>query len=127
VDDCSQDRTFDIASTCNDNRVIALKNPVNQGVGGATITGYKKALELDTDIVVKMDGDGQMPSEYLPQLLDAIIENGYTYSKGNRFMHGEALSSMPRHRLFGNIVLTFMNKLASGNGTSLTRKRVHRD
>jgi glycosyltransferase involved in cell wall biosynthesis len=114
VDDCSQDRTFDIASTCNDNRVIALKTSVNQGVGGATIAGYKKALELDGDIVVKMDGDGQMPPEYLPQLLDAIIEEDYAYSKGNRFMHGEALSSMPKHRLFGNIVLTFMNKLASG-------------
>jgi len=114
VDDCSKDRTFDIVSTCDDSRVIALKTPENQGVGGATIAGYKKAMELDTDIVVKMDGDGQMPAEYLPQLLDAVMEDGYTYAKGNRFMHGEALSSMPRHRLFGNIVLTFMNKLASG-------------
>jgi glycosyltransferase involved in cell wall biosynthesis len=114
VDDCSRDRTFDIASACNDGRVIALKNPVNLGVGGATITGYKKALEMKTDVVVKMDGDGQMPPEYLSQLLDAIIEDGYMYSKGNRFMHGEALASMPKHRLFGNIVLTFMNKLASG-------------
>jgi glycosyltransferase involved in cell wall biosynthesis len=115
VDDCSQDRTFDMVGKCNDNRVIALKTHVNQGVGGATVVGYKKALELDTDIVVKMDGDGQMPSGYLPQLLDAIIEDGYAYSKGNRFLHSEALSSMPKHRLFGNIVLTFMNKLASGH------------
>jgi glycosyltransferase involved in cell wall biosynthesis len=115
VDDCSKDNTFNIAGKCNDNRVIVLKTPENLGVGGATVTGYKKALELDSDIVVKMDGDGQMLPEYMPQLLDAIIENGYTYSKGNRFIHAESLASMPKHRLFGNILLTFMNKLASGH------------
>jgi glycosyltransferase involved in cell wall biosynthesis len=115
VDDCSTDTTFDKISTCPDGRVIALKTPENQGVGGATVIGYKKALELESDIVVKIDGDGQMPAEYMPLLLDAIIEKGYDYSKGNRFLHGEALSSMPRHRLIGNIVLTFMSKLASGN------------
>lgn len=114
VDDCSKDNTFNIAGKCKDNRVMVLKTPENSGVGGATVTGYKKALELDSDIVVKIDGDGQMLPEYMPQLLDAIIEDGYTYSKGNRFIHGESLAVMPQHRLFGNVILTFMNKLASG-------------
>jgi glycosyltransferase involved in cell wall biosynthesis len=114
VDDCSQDNTFDIVSKSNDNRVSVIKTPKNQGVGGATVTGYKKALELESDIVVKMDGDGQMPSEYMAQLLEAITEEDYTYAKGNRFLKGESLDAMPRHRLFGNIILTFMNKLASG-------------
>lgn len=114
VDDCSQDNTYDVAYRINDNRVIVLKTPENQGVGGATVTGYKKALELKSDIVVKMDGDGQMSSEHLPQLLDVIIEDGYEYAKGNRFLKAESLETMPRHRLFGNIILTFMNKLASG-------------
>jgi glycosyltransferase involved in cell wall biosynthesis len=114
VDDCSKDNTFKIASKSNDRRVIVLQTPENQGVGGATITGYKKALELNSDIVLKMDGDGQMSSEYLPPLLDALIEEGCAYAKGNRFLKSESLVTMPRHRLFGNFVLTFMNKLASG-------------
>jgi glycosyltransferase involved in cell wall biosynthesis len=114
VDDCSKDNTFNSAARCDDQRVMVLKTTQNLGVGGATLTGYKKALELDSDIVVKMDGDGQMPPEYLPQLLDAIVEHGYSYAKGNRFIHAESLSVMPKHRLFGNILLTFMNKLASG-------------
>lgn len=114
VDDCSQDNTYDTALSCGDNRVVALKTPKNSGVGGATIMGYRKSMELESDIIVKMDGDGQMDPDYLATLLDALIEQGYDYAKGNRFLVGESLSFMPRHRIFGNVVLTFMTKLASG-------------
>jgi glycosyltransferase involved in cell wall biosynthesis len=114
VDDCSQDGTAEAALASGDARVIILRTPSNQGVGGAMVLGFRKAVELGSEIVVKMDGDGQMPAEYLPSLLDAITDQGYDYAKGNRFLAGEALSLMPRHRIFGNIVLTFMTKLASG-------------
>jgi glycosyltransferase involved in cell wall biosynthesis len=114
VDDCSQDDTFEIASRLKDDRVVALKTASNQGVGGAVILGYSKGLEMNSDILVKMDGDGQMDPAYLSSLLDCLIEHNYDYAKGNRFLAGESLSFMPKHRLFGNIVLTFMTKLASG-------------
>ena len=114
VDDCSQDDTSQVALACADPRVMVLQTPDNQGVGGATVFGYRRALELGSDVVVKMDGDGQMAPEYLPFLLDAIVEQDYDYAKGNRFLAGESLAFMPRHRLLGNIVLTFMTKLASG-------------
>jgi glycosyltransferase involved in cell wall biosynthesis len=114
VDDCSTDETASVVTGIADPRVTDLRTPVNLGVGGATMLGYAKALELDCDIVVKMDGDGQMPPEHLPLLLDAIVDRAYDYAKGNRFLAGELLHVMPRHRIFGNIVLTFLNKLASG-------------
>src|SRR5947207_14778593 len=114
VDDCSQDDTFQVAAACGDPRLIVLQTPANQGVGGATVLGYRKSLELGCDVIVKMDGDGQMPPEYLSSLLDAILKQGYDYAKGNRFLASESLAFMPRHRLLGNIVLTFMTKLASG-------------
>jgi glycosyltransferase involved in cell wall biosynthesis len=114
VDDCSADETSAVALATKDQRLIMLKMPSNQGVGGATLEGYRKALEIESDIVVKMDGDGQMASEYLLALLDTLIEQGYDYAKGNRFLAAESLAFMPRHRLFGNVVLTFMTKLASG-------------
>lgn len=113
VDDCSQDGTLQVAASFNDARVHVLKTPHNQGVGGAMVTGYRRVLAGDSQIVVKMDGDDQMDPDYLPHLLDAIIEQDYDYAKGNRFVSGN-LAVMPKHRLFGNMVLTFLTKLASG-------------
>ena len=113
VDDCSTDGTAAVIQSLDDDRLVALRTENNQGVGGATVLGYVKASELECDIIVKMDGDGQMSAEHLTRLLDAIV-SGYDYAKGNRFLAGASLASMPRHRLFGNIILTFLNKLASG-------------
>jgi glycosyltransferase involved in cell wall biosynthesis len=114
VDDCSTDDTANAARTCNDDRLTVLSTTQNQGVGGAMTVGYRRAEDLASDIVVKMDGDGQMSPEHLPALLDPLIDDGYDYTKGNRFLAGESLALMPRHRLYGNVVLTFMTKLASG-------------
>lgn len=114
VDDCSDDGTSEAASACKDSRVTILRTPSNQGVGGAVILGYRKAVELGGEIIVKMDGDGQMPPEFLSSLLDAIIDRNYDYAKGNRFLAAESLAQMPKRRLVGNIVLTFLTKLASG-------------
>src|SRR5215813_9482226 len=114
VDDCSDDDTSDQARGAQDHRVTVLATPVQSGVGGAMVLGYRRAIELGADVVVKMDGDGQMPPEFLPALLDTITEQGYDYAKGNRFLAGESIKAMPAHRILGNIVLTFMTKLASG-------------
>jgi glycosyltransferase involved in cell wall biosynthesis len=114
VDDCSTDDTFAAINATNHSRVLALRTPQNLGVGGATMLGYEKALELSSDIMVKIDGDGQMQPQYVHLLLDALIEDSYDYAKGNRFLASGSLRQMPRHRLFGNIILTFANKLASG-------------
>ena len=114
VDDCSKDNTYEAAAACADSRVVAVRLEENQGVGGAMVAGYRRAMELGADIVVKMDADGQMIPDYLPRLLDALIEGGYDYAKGNRFLASESLGQMPKLRLFGNIALTFLTKLASG-------------
>lgn len=114
VDDCSNDDTMAVATGIGDARVVALRAPENQGVGGAMVIGYRHALELGSDLIVKMDADAQMLPEYLSHLLDALVDDGYDYAKGNRFLAGSSLVFMPKHRLFGNIVLTFLTKLASG-------------
>jgi glycosyltransferase involved in cell wall biosynthesis len=114
VDDCSSDNTSAIITSSPDPRVVGLSTDRNRGVGGATLLGYTKALELDCHIAVKMDGDGQMSPDHLHLLLDALVDQNYDYAKGNRFLAGESLHLMPRHRLVGNIVLTFVNKMASG-------------
>jgi glycosyltransferase involved in cell wall biosynthesis len=87
---------------------------VNQGVGGAMQTGFRKALELGLDVVVKMDGDDQMDPAELPRLIEPLLEGVADVTKGNRYEHVAALKSMPAIRIFGNAGLTFLVKLASG-------------
>jgi glycosyltransferase involved in cell wall biosynthesis len=114
VDDCSKDGTYNAVSNALDGRTQLLSSSQNQGVGGATVLGYKKALDCGADILVKMDADGQMRPEYLEKLITPLIDDGYSYAKGNRFLVPEFLPEMPKHRLLGNVILTFMTKLASG-------------
>ncbi len=114
IDDASSDDTYKLALNSNDQRVIVTKHENNQGVGGAIITGHKKAIELGYDISVVMAGDAQMDPKYLPKLLDPLINGGYHYTKGNRFMGKNSLKGMPKLRIIGNMLLTFLTKLSSG-------------
>jgi glycosyltransferase involved in cell wall biosynthesis len=114
VDDCGSDGTGQLLSQVTDPRVVVLKHECNQGVGGAMVAGFKMALEFGADLIVKMDGDGQMDPLYVPALLDPLIDDSYAYAKGNRFLDNVKLRDMPTHRLLGNYGLTFLTKLASG-------------
>lgn len=114
IDDASKDGTKEVVKSIQDERIILIEHSTNQGVGGAIISGHKKGLELNADINVIIAGDAQMDPRYLPLLLDSIIEENYAYVKGNRFLHPGYLKGMPKIRIFGNVVLTFLNKLASG-------------
>ena len=113
IDDNSSDATREVALATKDPRLILANTTQQEGVGGAVVLGYRKSAGLG-DIIVKMDGDGQMAPESLPSLLDALTDQGYDYAKGNRFLAGDSLAQMPKHRIFGNVALTFMTKLASG-------------
>lgn len=95
-------------------RVAVLFHEGNQGVGGAVITGYRRALLDGYDIVVKMDGDNQMDPAYLPALIAPLLAGTADYTKGNRFFELYSLTGMPLTRLIGNAGLSFVNKLASG-------------
>lgn len=97
-----------------DNRITVIRHSRNKGVGGAMITGYRAALETNAQIVVKMDGDGQMDPNYLGALIRPLLDGTADYAKGNRFRDFDALKQMPRIRLFGNSTLSFLVKAASG-------------
>jgi len=114
VDDHSPDGTGDTARAVNDSRVEVIRHEENQGVGGAIVTGHRRAMELGADVDVVMAGDGQMDPAYLPALLDPIVDEGYGFTKANRFFSTESFRGMPKHRVFGNIILSFFTKLASG-------------
>ncbi|WP_439800451.1 glycosyltransferase family 2 protein [Pseudomonas savastanoi] len=88
--------------------------PENQGVGGAVMTGYKAAIEENMDVIVKIDGDGQMDPALIMNFINPILAGEADYTKGNRFFDLEEIRAMPRIRLFGNAVLSFMTKFSSG-------------
>ncbi len=114
VNDCSPDYTAELVRTCTDPRVHLVSHEKNQGVGGAVITGYSKAVELGAKIIVKMDSDDQMDPDYLIPLIAPILMNQADYTKGNRFLHADELKSMPPLRRIGNAGLSFLTKAASG-------------
>ena len=116
VDDASPDKTFDIIQKAakKNQRIILIRHEKNQGVGGAMVTGFQKALELDPDIVVKIDGDGQMDMSHLPDLLGPLLHKQADYTKGNRFRDFQALQKMPLIRRIGNMGLGFLSKAATG-------------
>ena len=136
VDDaCPEKSGSHVEATCKDPRVKVLFHTANQGVGGAVMTGYEAALATDAEIVVKVDGDGQMDLNQLPRLVAPILQGKADYAKGNRFNSVEALEAMPRIRIFGNAVLSFLNKFATGywritdptNGYTAIHSQVLRD
>jgi glycosyltransferase involved in cell wall biosynthesis len=117
VDDCSPDNTAQVISAMADSRIVLVRHEVNQGVGGAMVTGYRTALDLGAEIVVKMDGDDQMDPACLPDLIGPLLERKADYAKGNRWGHSECLASMPPARRWGNLGLSFLAKFASGYWT----------
>lgn len=115
VDDGSSDGTAEVAQSVADERVRVLRRTVPpHGVGAATKTGFRAALEEGAELLVKLDGDGQMDPARIELLLQPLARDGYEYAKANRFLHSEALRAMPTARLLGNLALTFLTKLASG-------------
>jgi dolichol-phosphate mannosyltransferase len=115
VDDaCPEQTAALVRKECADVRVKVLTHAENQGVGGAMITGYRAALADGADVVVKIDGDGQMDPALIPRFIRPIMNGDADYTKGNRFYDLEFLRAMPRARLFGNAVLSFVNKISSG-------------
>ena len=115
VDDCCPQESGAWAQKqCNDKRVRYIHNEFNLGVGGAVINGYYAAVREGADVVVKIDGDGQMNSELIPQFVNPIIKGDADYTKGNRFYDLSSLEGMPPIRVFGNAILSFMTKFSAG-------------
>jgi hypothetical protein len=115
VDDaCPEQSGSLVQENTKDPRVEVIFHSRNMGVGGAVKTGYQRAIDLNSQIIVKMDGDGQMDSARIQNLSDPILSGIADYTKGNRFFNVEAVRKMPKIRIIGNLGLSFLTKLSSG-------------
>ena len=115
VDDACPDRSGDrVGAAAHDERVRVLRHQRNEGVGGATITGLRQALADGAEILVKLDGDGQMDPAQIPHLIAPILAGHADVAKGNRFWNLESVAAMPFVRLLGNAALSFVTKFSTG-------------
>ncbi|MEW9625032.1 glycosyltransferase family 2 protein [Rhodanobacter geophilus] len=115
VDDKCPDQSGRLVTReCKDQRVVVVYNENNLGVGGAVMAGYRCALKDGAEVIVKIDGDGQMDPSMLLRFTSPILKGLADYTKGNRFYDLTQITQMPKVRLFGNAVLSFMAKFSTG-------------
>lgn len=110
VDDCSTDNTIEVAKKIGVHHIVPHIN--NTGYGGNQKSCYKKAMELNADIVVMLHPDYQ----YTPMLITAmvsIIGNGlYPVVFGSRILGKGALKGgMPMYKFIANRFLTLSQNI----------------
>ena len=113
-DSCPENSGAFVKEHTTDPRVKVIFHEKNKGVGGAVLSGYKQAMADGAQIVVKIDGDGQMNPTYISKLISPILKGEADYTKGNRFFDIEKLLIMPPVRLIGNSFLSLINKIVNG-------------
>ena len=114
VDDASVDATSERVREVRDPRVELIRHERNEGVGGAIVTGYKRARDERIDVTVVMAGDNQMDPAELEALTAPVAAGEADYAKANRLFTGQAWDLIPHTRYLGNAVLSLLTKIASG-------------
>jgi len=106
-DDGSQDSTAVVAKNAG---AHVLKNNKNLGKGAAMKALFEYAKELDADIVVTIDGDGQFLPEEIPKLFTSLIDSKADIVIGYRF---DDEQDMPSYRKLGNKILDRVTTIAA--------------
>jgi len=116
VNDASVDDTATVVQQLSEqnDRISLVVHQSNQGVGGAIVSGYKKARDLEMDVTVVMAGDAQMDPNDLIRIVEPVANGSADYTKGNRLFYGDAWRMIPHYRYLGNSFLSLMTKIASG-------------
>lgn len=99
VDDGSKDRTGEIARI---HGAYVIRHLTNLGVGAATITGLRSAADLDVDVIVTMDSDGQHDPSEIEKLVETLIDGRFDVVIGSRLLDRRG---MPGPRLAANLLL----------------------
>lgn len=116
VDDASTDSTAAVVENAAeaDERIVLLRLEQNAGVGGALAIAYLWARDHKVDVAVSVDGDGQMDPEEMSDLIRPVARGDADYAKGNRLWNPAGWREIPSIRLWGNAILSFLTKIASG-------------
>jgi len=116
-DDGSGDLTSEIAERLG---AVVVRHGRNLGKGAAFKSLFGKALELDADVVVTLDGDGQHDPIEIPHLVKPVLSGDADIMIGSRFLAGN--NGMPLYRRFGSGVLNgLVNMFGNGKKVSDTQ------
>ena len=110
VDDGSQDETTDVAQRTG---VMVLRHAINRGQGAALRTGTMAALKLGAEIIVDVDADGQHDAEFIPKLMEPILNGTADVVLGSRFL-GIKSDGMPWSRRVLHAGIHIFNTLILG-------------
>lgn len=117
VDDCSQDKTIDVATKIGIKHIIRHDN--NKGYGGNQKSCYTKALELNSDIVVMLHPDYQYTPSLIHSMVYLIANETYHVVFGSRILGGGAIrGGMPIYKYVSNRLLTLFQNILMGQKLS---------
>jgi glycosyltransferase involved in cell wall biosynthesis len=109
-DDASRDNTIETAHQLGINHII--RHEQNRGYGGNQKTLYKKALEINGDIIIMLHPDYQYTPLLIPSMVNIIGENLYPVVLGSRILGKGALKGgMPVYKYWANRFLTFFQNV----------------
>lgn len=98
VDDCSSDKTFEIAKKQN---VTVLRHIINRGQGATLQTGNSFALRAGADLIVHFDADGQFLADEIKDVIDPIIKGEADIVFGSRFLGKKSqIPKFKKHIIF---------------------------
>ena len=83
-----------------------INRPKNLGYGAGIRSIFLKALEIDTDILVTFDADGQHRIEDIQNVIQPILDNEADIVIGSRFLKDENNENVPKYRKVGIKAIT---------------------
>jgi len=100
--DGSTDLTGEIAQKLG---AIVINHPKNLGYGSGIRSIFQKAKEIDSDILVTFDADGQHQVEDIKKVIEPILKNEVDVVIGSRFLENKNVST-PEYRKIGIKLIT---------------------
>jgi len=112
-DDGSTDCTAEIAERMG---ADVIRHEKNFGYGAAIKTLFTMARELNADVLVTLDGDGQHDPREIPRLIEPVLENKADIVLGSRFLGDkEKDNEIPRYRDWGIKLISKLTGVASNH------------
>jgi len=114
-DDGSTDMTAEIAERMGADVVQHRKN---LGYGAAIQSLFKRARELDADVMITFDGDGQHNPNEIPALIKSVLKDDADIAIGSRFLDKKQTKSIPLYRRLGIKAITRLAGIVTHNEVS---------